>query len=312
MEEFYPRYMEKATDHMDEKSANELWQELLGFSKYAFNKAHSVAYGIVTLWTLWTKYLYPAEYLLACIRKEDKREDVPRFIAEAQRMGTKVNAPDINKSMYETDIIDGEIYLGLKDVKGVSKGAEWVIENRPFDNFDHMIEVLEAQNKQFLIDKKAGETDGPSPKQRLGANKAKALFNAGAFDASEDRMISKRERREFEKELLGIILTNDAPKILDKYKEAIEEECSDYSDLRSVNGKHIVAGEIKSVRKTKTKKGQDMAWITMEYGDQTVEFAAFEQQLFAFSDILEECIPVLAVLKVTNRGVNLVSLEELN
>jgi DNA polymerase-3 subunit alpha len=312
MEEFYPRYMNKAKDHMDEKSANELWQELLGFSKYAFNKAHSVAYGIVTLWTLWTKYLYPAEYLLACIRKEDKREDVPRFIAEAQRMGTKVNAPDINKSMYETDIIDGEIYLGLKDVKGVSKGAEWVIENRPFENFDNMIEVLESQNKQFLIDKKAGNVDGPSPKQRLGANKAKALFNAGAFDASEDRMISKRERREFEKELLGIILTNDAPKILDKYKEAIEEECSDYSDLRSVNGKHIVAGEIKSVRRTKTKKGQDMAWITMEYGDQTVEFAAFEQQLLAFSDILEECIPVLAVLKVTNRGINLVSLEELS
>jgi DNA polymerase-3 subunit alpha len=227
-------------------------------------------------------------------------------------MGTKVNAPDINKSMYETDIIDGEIYLGLKDVKGVSKGAEWVIENRPFENFDNMIEVLESQNKQFLIDKKAGNVDGPSPKQRLGANKAKALFNAGAFDASEDRMISKRERREFEKELLGIILTNDAPKILDKYKEAIEEECSDYSDLRSVNGKHIVAGEIKSVRRTKTKKGQDMAWITMEYGDQTVEFAAFEQQLLAFSDILEECIPVLAVLKVTNRGINLVSLEELS
>lgn len=311
MEEFYPRYMEKAIQHMDEKTANELWQELLGFSKYAFNKAHSVAYGIITLWTLWTKHLYPAEYLLACIRKEDKREDVPRFIAEAQRMGIKVNAPDINKSMYETDIIDGEIYLGLKDVKGVSKGAEWVIENRPFDSFEHMIEVLESQNKQFLADKKDGKADGPSPKQRLGANKAKALYNAGAFDSFEERAVSKRERRVFEKELLGIILTNDAPKILDKYKEAIEEECSDYSDLRSSNGQHVIAGEIKSVRKTKTKKGQDMAWITMEYGDQTVEFAAFEQQLGAFSGIMEECTPVLAILKATNRGINLVNMEEL-
>lgn len=311
MEEFYPRYMEKATGHMDEKSSNELWQELLGFSKYAFNKAHSVAYGIITLWTLWTKYFYPAEYLLSCIRKEDKREDVPRFIAEAQRMGIKVNPPDINKSLYETDIIDGEIYLGLKDIKGVSKGAEWVIENRPFHSFDHMIEVLEEQNKEFLKKKKTGDVDGPSPKQRLGANKTKALHNAGAFDIFEDRAISKRERREFEKELLGIILTNDAPKILDKYKEVIEEECADYSELRSSNGKYLIAGEVKSVRKTKTKKGQDMAWLTMEYGDQTVEFAAFEQQLMAFSDIMEECTPVLAMLKTTNRGVNLVSMEEL-
>lgn len=312
MEEFYPQYMERATQHMNDKTANELWQELLGFSKYAFNKAHSVAYGIITLWTLWTKYQYPAEYLLACIRKEDTRDDVPRFIAEAQRMGIKVNPPDINKSLYETDIIDGEIYLGLKDVKGVSKGAEWVIENRPFESFDQMLEILESQNKQFLADKKAGKADGPSPKQRLGANKAKALFNAGAFDSIETREISKRERRQFEKELLGIVLTNDAPKILDKYKNIIEEECiTDFRELNQ-NGNYVIAGEIKSVRQIKTKKGQDMAFVTVEYGDQTTEFAVFEQHLFAFSDIIQECIPVIANVKVGNRGTNLVDLEELS
>lgn len=310
MEEFYPQYMERAVLHMDEKSANELWQELLGFSKYAFNKAHSVAYGIITLWTLWTKYNYPAEYLLACIRKEDTRDDVPRFIAEAQRMGTKVNAPDINKSLYETDIIDGEIYLGLKEVKGVSKGAEWVIENRPFESFDQMIEMLEVQNKQFLKDKKEGKADGPSPKQRLGSNKAAALLNAGAFDALEDRALSKRERRVLEKELLGIILTNDAPKILDKYADTIAQQCTDYSDLNQ-NGTYIIAGEIKSVRSIKTKSGQDMAFVSLEYGDQTTEFAVFERQIQAYSDILEECVPVLANIKVTNRGTNLINLEEL-
>jgi DNA polymerase III alpha subunit len=153
--------MEKAIQNMDEKSANALWNELLGFSKYAFNKAHSVAYGIITLWTLWTKSMYPAEYLLACIRKEDTREDVPRFIAEAQRMGIKVNPPNVNKSMFQTDIIDSEIYLGLKDIKGVSKGAEWVIENRPFESYDQMLSLLEAQNKEFLAKKKAGEVDDP-------------------------------------------------------------------------------------------------------------------------------------------------------
>lgn len=312
MEEFYPQYMERASQHMSDKTANELWQELLGFSKYAFNKAHSVAYGIITLWTLWTKHNYPAEYLLACIRKEDTRDDVPRFIAEAQRMGIKVNPPDINKSLYETDIIDGEIYLGLKDVKGVSKGAEWVIENRPFESFDQMLEVLEKQNKEFLIRKKEGKVEGPSPKQRLGANKAKALFNAGAFDSMEKREISKRERREFEKELLGIILTNDAPKILDKYKEVIEIECTtNYRELNE-NGTYIIAGEIKSVRPLKTKKGQDMAFVTIEYGDQTTEFAVFEQHLIAFSDIIQECIPVIASVKSTSRGINLLELEELS
>ena len=98
--------------------------------------------------------------------------------------------------------------------------------------------------------------------------------------------------------------------ILDKYKDAIDEECVSYLELRD-NGTHLVAGEIKSVRVTKTKKGQDMAWVTMEYGDQTTEFAAFEQQLGAFSGIIQECTPVLASLKVTNRGINLVNLEEL-
>jgi DNA polymerase-3 subunit alpha len=226
-------------------------------------------------------------------------------------MGIKVNPPDINKSMYETDIIDGEIYLGLKDVKGVSKGAEWVIENRPFESFDHMLETLESQNKQFLADKKDGKADGPSPKQRLGANKAKALFNAGAFDSLDTREISKRERREFEKELLGIILTNDAPKILDKYKNVIESECTtNFRDLNE-SGTYIIAGEIKSVRPLKTKKGQDMAFVTVEYGDQTLEFAVFEQHLIAFSGIIQECIPIIANVKSTNRGINLVDLEEL-
>jgi DNA polymerase-3 subunit alpha len=312
MEEFYPRYMERAIQNMDEKSANELWNELLGFSKYAFNKAHSVAYGIITLWTLWTKHMYPAEYLLACIRKEDVRDDVPRFISEAQRMGIKVKAPDINKSMFETDIMENTIYLGLKDVKGVSKGAEWVIENRPFEGYDHMLEVLEQQNKKFLADKKAGKADGPSPKQRLGANKAKALFNSGAFDEFEDRPISKRERRMFEKELLGIILTNEAPKILDKYKDVIQQECvTDFSELKKA-GTYIVAGEIKSIRSLKTKKGQDMAFINLEYGDQTIEFAVFEQHTLGFSDIIQECTPVIANIKVNNRGASLVNLEELS
>ena len=76
-------------------------------------------------------------------------------------------------------------------------------------------------------------------------------------------------------------------------------------------GTHIVAGEIKSIRSLKTKKGQDMAFINLEYGDQTIEFAVFEQHILGFSDIIQECTPVIANIKVNNRGASLVNLEEL-
>lgn len=308
----YPLYMEKVLDHLPENIANQIWEELEGFAKYAFNKSHSIGYGIILLWTLCTKYAYPAEFLLASIQVDG--DDSARYIAEAIRMGIKIHPPDVNKSDVEATIIEGEIYYGLKDVKGVAKGAEWILENRPFESFDKMVELLEEQNKEYLLKKKAGEVEGLSPKQRINAGKIKALYNVGAFDSLEDRTISKRERRTYEKELLGIVLSDDSAKILTNNYDIIRDYCDTYEEFlnSSYSRSWTLPGSICKIKEATTRKDTDMLWVTIQYEENTLEFAVFAEQINEYSDIIEECTPIVVSLKKTNRGVNLINMMELN
>lgn len=300
-----PEYMKRASQFMDRDTAEEIWYTLEDFAKYGFNKSHSVGYGIVTLWTTWTKFAYPAEYMLACMRIDG--DDRSRYVAEAVRMGTNVLPPHINKSGEKADLIDGEILYGLADVKGVVK-ADWVIENRPFESHEQMVEILEEQNKEFLKRKKAGEVDGQSPKQRFGAGKITALFNAGAFDPLHPRDLSRKEIRELEKEYLGIVLTNDAPRILQKHRDLIDNDCTPLNQLDS-EGTYFVAGAVTSYEKRKTRKGNDYATVVIDLDGFSLKCSVFGDRLY--EDTLAECTPVLLSVKKTSRGVNVQDVHKL-
>lgn len=301
MQAFYPRYLEAAKKVMDEDTAYEIWNSILDFAKYGFNKAHAIAYAIILFWTACAKAYYPAEYMLACMRVDT--DDKKRYIAEAMRMGIKVAPPNINKSNIQADLIDGDILMGLSDVKGVG-GVDWVIENRPFTGFEQSMELMEEQNKEYLKKKKAGEVEGPSPKQRFGAGKFKALYNAGAYDDLEDRIISKFELRELQKELLGVILDNDAPKILAKHAEMIQNECDSYEDVLEP-GIYVIAGAVSSFEKRKTKNNTDMAWVNLELNGKTMRLAAFGSALTKNQDKIQECSAIVAEIKKTDRGANI-------
>lgn len=308
MEAFYPIYMEKASEVMDSEIADSIWQSILDFAKYGFNKAHSIGYAIILLWTAYAKAYYPAEYLLACLRIDT--DDKKRYIAEALRMGIKVMVPQINESMNEADLIDGKILMGFSDVKGINN-SDWIIENRPFESYEQALEVHEEMNKQFLALKKEGLVEGPSPKQKFSSARFKALYNVGAFDSLEKRdFLSKKEKRAQEKELLGVILDNDGPLILDKHAKLIEKECDDYDTLDSV-GEYIIAGSVSSFEKSKTRNNSDMAWITLDNKGKSIRIAAFGKTLLKNEDSLQECCAILAEVKKTERGLNLIDVLRL-
>lgn len=311
MKAAYPKYMEKALDHMSEDSAQEIWDAVSRFAEYGFNKSHAVGYAAIGVWTGIGKEDFPDLSMLACIRTDPNPDARPLYIAESRLMGVEVLPPDINKSKFETDLIDGTIYYGLKDVKGVSRGAQWIVDNRPFDSYDDLIEKLEAANKDFLARKKAGETEHAerSPKQLLGINKVNALRDAGAFDALEPRDITMRERRAFELALLGCVITNSAPKVVDKWRSKLED-VDDFDDIDE-EGEYAVLGYISKIEEKNTARGDKMMWLTLENGPDTLRVAAFSNVIARYSHVLHEYMPVLVELKKTPRGLNLVRAREL-
>lgn len=102
--------------------AEEVWDMIENFSKYAFNKAHSTAYGIILLWTMYAKYYHPREFYLASIRtlvKEGKKDKLASYVKEAPRLDVAVLRPELNVSKAEASIEDEGIRYGYADVKGI-------------------------------------------------------------------------------------------------------------------------------------------------------------------------------------------------
>jgi DNA polymerase III subunit alpha len=97
-----------------------LWDTLLPFSDYAFNKAHSAAYGLVSYWTAYLKANYPAEYMAALLTSvRDDKDKSALYLGECRRMGIKVLPPDVNESSAEFTAVGTDIRFGLAAIRNV-------------------------------------------------------------------------------------------------------------------------------------------------------------------------------------------------
>ncbi len=156
-------------DHcVSRENAEEIFEEMLGFAKYAFNKSHATAYGIISYRTAYLKAHYPAEYFTALLTSVlDNAGKVREYIADASRFGVKVLPPDINQSSEYFSSDGKNIRFGLLAIKNVGRNfAAAVINNRrdgeyrSFDGFiSRMIDYdLNKRTVEYLI--KCGAFDG--------------------------------------------------------------------------------------------------------------------------------------------------------
>ena len=147
--------------------AEEIFEEMLGFAKYAFNKSHATAYGIISYRTAYLKTHYPAEYFTALLTSVlDNASKVREYIADAARFGVRVLPPDINESE-ETFSSDGKnIRFGLLAIKNVGRNfAKAVIKTRSaskYMSFDDFV----SRTIDFDLNKRTVES----------------LIKCGAFD----------------------------------------------------------------------------------------------------------------------------------
>ncbi len=185
-----------AENKVGPKLSNKIYDMMVKFGGYGFNKSHSVAYGIVAYQTAYLKANYPIEFMTAVLTSEighssigaeDKENKLVTYLEEARRMGMKILPPDVNKSESKFSIEGQEIRFGLLAIKNVGSGAAESIvaaaREKPFASLDDLCARvdLHAINKKALESlTKAGALDG------LRAGEAAPLVRARLLAAIDD------------------------------------------------------------------------------------------------------------------------------
>ncbi|WP_374113825.1 DNA polymerase III subunit alpha [Microbacterium sp. zg.B96] len=224
-------------------AVQKLWEILLPFSDYAFNKAHSAAYGMVSYWTAYLKAHYPAEYMAALLTSVgDAKDKLAVYLNECRRMGIRVLPPDVGESIRYFAAVGDDIRFGLGAVRNVGTNVvDGIVAARADDSFvsfhDFLTKVpMHVANKrtvESLI--KAGAFDSLGSTRRAlmeihedateAAVETKRKAATGAigfdfdslYDETEDIMPAKvpdrpewtkKDKLAFEREMLGLYVSD--------------------------------------------------------------------------------------------------------
>lgn len=181
---------------VDEETANKIYDLMIDFAKYAFNKSHSVAYAVVAYRTAWLKYYYPVEFMAALISSVmGDTNSVSLYIQECKRLGIEILPPDINESYKKFTVVDGKIRFGLMAVKNVGEGLiDGIIEARkdgPFKSFTDFCERIEKVNPALMNKRAVESLIKCGAMNSLGGNRAQLL---AIFEKTMDGIHSDRRR----------------------------------------------------------------------------------------------------------------------
>jgi len=115
---------------IDESIATKIFDEMMNFAGYAFNKSHAAGYAVIAYQTAWLKYYYPVEFMTACLNSfMGNNSKIAEYVHECSLMGISVEPPDINKSDVKFSVHSGKIQFGLAAVKNVGWAAAQEIVN---------------------------------------------------------------------------------------------------------------------------------------------------------------------------------------
>ena len=307
---------------IEETVANQVFDVILDFASYAFNKSHAVAYAVVAYRTAYLKCHYPVEYMAALLSSVIERpEKIADYIHECTRMGIGVLPPNVNYGAMEFIPHEGKIVFGLLGVKNVGLTfLETMIQNRNakgnfVDLYDFCNRLqgrdMNRRNVESLI--QAGALDG------LGANRREMVMGLdillnqlanhrrgnvegqmGLFDynvgdapfvlpAMEEFPLEVR--LSLEKELTGIYISGHP---MQEYRtlslreaKPIHQLLGDDRTLQD-NQRVVLSGFITQSRTALTKKNDVMAYFTLEDESGTMELVMFPAAYSRFGHLLRE------------------------
>ena len=157
---------------IDEKTANRIYDEMIDFAKYAFNKSHAAAYAVVSYQTAFLKYYYPVEYMAALMTSViDNPGKVSEYIMTCRNMGIEILPPDINEGSYDFSVSGNSIRFGLSAIKGVGMPVIKEIEE-----IRSGLETKKFASLQDFIEKMA-------PRGTVNKRVVENFIKAGVFDS---------------------------------------------------------------------------------------------------------------------------------
>jgi DNA polymerase-3 subunit alpha len=156
--EYLPFEAGMKADGFSEAAIKRLWEVLIPFSDYAFNRAHSAGYGVVSFWTAYLKANFPTEYMAALLTSvRDDKDKSALYLSECRRMGIKVLPPDVNESNAEYTPRGTDIRFGLAAIRNVGEGVVASIKSSrqtkgAFTSFGDFLAKVDAQvcNKKTI------------------------------------------------------------------------------------------------------------------------------------------------------------------
>ena len=347
MDKEKPKFLEGAKKNgFDIKESERLWNKLIQFANYGFNKAHSASYATIAYWTAYLKAHYPLEFMAALLEGDlDNFERVIKDLNECERLGIEVLPPTINKSkFYFTIEGDSSIRFGLGGIKNIGSDIVRSIvderkENGNYQNLDDFINRMYRRGIQkrvieYLIMSGAMDEFGernallnilPSIFEReKRSNSSKNIGQIDIFSLGENSLDMGKSIRvtelpnverapkyqvlQWEKDLLGIYFSSHPLDNLETFFESKRVKPIKEA-LEMKNNKLVVLGVmVNKIRKITTKKGEVMAFLNIEDKSGLYDVIVFPRTYQEIKEQLEEGKPMLIATRVSvkNDGKSLI------
>ena len=290
-----------------------LWDILVPFSDYAFNKSHTAGYGLVSYWTAWLKATYPAEYMAALLTSvRDDKDKSALYLGECRRMGIKVLPPDVNESAADFTAVGTDVRFGLTAIRNVGRNVvDGVVAARTeqgrYAGFNDFLAKVPVQvcNKRVVESLiKAGAFDSLGHARRslaavhedrveavvaLKRNEAIGqfdLFAGGDVDRApaDDEDVrelpewDKQVKLGYEREMLGLYVSDHplqgVEHVLAQAADSTVLALAD-PEQRPTGSTVTIAGLVTAVQRRVTRKGDPWATITVEDLEGAVEVMLF-------------------------------------
>ncbi len=304
-----------------------LWEILLPFSDYAFNKAHSAAYGMVSYWTAYLKANYPAEYMAALLTSvRDDKDKSAIYLNECRRMKIQVLPPDVNESAADFTPVGHDIRFGLTAIRNVGHNVvDGIVAAREekgryvdFADFLEKVPALVCNKRVIESLIKAGAFDDMKHKRRalvtihegavdqyVDIKRNEAIGQDSLFGGLDDEMggfgttISIPDIDEWDKttllgherDMLGLYVS-DHPLLGLEHVLSANTDCTIGALLldeeRSDGSSVTVCGLVTSVQRKITKRGDAWAMVTLEDLDGAIDVLLFPSSYQLASTLLVE------------------------
>jgi DNA polymerase III subunit alpha len=332
-------------NNIPEDKAAHVFDLMAKFAGYGFNKSHSAAYALISYQTAYLKAHYPAQFMTALLSCDMNNTDkVVRYINECKDHKIEVLPPDINESVKDFSVIDDRIRFGLAAVKNVGGSAldsiieertsagkytslsdfcsrvdsrrvnsrviESLIKSGSFDSLGFKRSQLMATIDKAMEQAKAIQRDRQSGQMSLFAVAPDSTAgDVAAITMPDIQEWDERQRLAFEKETVGFYITgHPLDDTITEIKTIVDVEIHDLSESSDEQAVRI-GGLIKSCKQLKSKKGDPMAFLSVEDTMEAVEVIVFPDTYSRCYEVLRTTEPVIVqgTVQKDERGAKIIA-----